>query len=79
MRYNPDNMTKAVETYYIKFIIHNQYPLNSVRSSVLSKEEERLIAKTLGTVSVWGFPTTHSDIRQVVAKFVARQDRNIPE
>lgn len=59
--------------------IHGHHPLTPGRPCVLTSEEERLIANTLGTVNDWGFPMTHQDIRQVIAKFVTKQRRTIRE
>lgn len=58
--------------------IHQKHPLKPGRPTVLTQEEEVLIAKTLRTVSDWGFPMTQADVRQVISKFVTKQGRDIP-
>lgn len=46
--------------------------------TVLSKNEEAIIAETLGTVANWGFPLTRIDIRDVVKKFLDKQGKVVP-
>lgn len=59
--------------------LQETHPAAPGRPCVLTREEEQLLAKTLGVVNDWGFPMTHEDIRQVVTKFVTKQGKNVPE
>lgn len=59
--------------------LQETHPAAPGRPCVLTREEEQLLAKTLGVVNDWGFPMTHEDIRQVVTKFVTKQGKNVPQ
>lgn len=59
--------------------VYNNHPLSVGHPTVLNKEDEALIAKTLGVVSSWGYPMTHRDIALVISGFVQRQGRNVAE
>lgn len=45
--------------------------------TVLTPDEEKLIAETLGVVADWGHPFTKADFREVVQKYVSKQGRNV--
>ncbi|XP_018563258.1 jerky protein homolog-like [Anoplophora glabripennis] len=46
--------------------------------TILSSEEEAIIARTLGVVAYWGFPLTKADIKQIVKKFLDKKGIVIP-
>lgn len=45
--------------------------------TVLSQQEETLIAETINQIANWGFPVTVSDTREIVQKYVTKQGRNV--
>ncbi|KAI4463951.1 guanylate cyclase soluble subunit beta-2 [Holotrichia oblita] len=47
------------------------------RPSVLTAQEEALIARTLGVVANWRFPLTKVDIRNVIEKFLDKQGKTV--
>ncbi|KAJ8950560.1 hypothetical protein NQ318_015693 [Aromia moschata] len=46
--------------------------------TILSKEEEQLISRTLGIVAEWGFPLTKADIKAVIKKYLDKRGIVIP-
>ncbi|KAB0801489.1 hypothetical protein PPYR_05843 [Photinus pyralis] len=59
--------------------IHHKHEGNPGHPPVLTPEEEKIIAESLGVAADWGFPMTKKDIRSVIEKFVSKQGRNIPQ
>lgn len=46
--------------------------------TILSKEEEGVISRTLGVVADWGFPLTKPDIKAVIKKYLDKKGIVIP-
>lgn len=46
--------------------------------TILSSEEETVIARTLGVVADWGFPLTKADIKQIMKKYLDKKGIVIP-
>lgn len=57
--------------------VNENHPMKHGHPTVLSKEDEQLIAETLGVVSDWGFPLTPKDLAGVISGFVRRQGREV--
>ncbi|KAI4460651.1 hypothetical protein MML48_5g00008305 [Holotrichia oblita] len=61
--------TFGVERTTLGRRIVGTHPKAVGRPTVLTAQEEALIARTLGVVANWGFPLTKVDIRNVIKKF----------
>ena len=59
--------------------IHKKHEGKPGHPPILTPEEEKIMADSLGVVGDWGFPFTKADIRGVVEKFVSKQRRNVPQ
>lgn len=75
--YTKDDLEKAVDAVRNGISkrraakLHKKY----FRPTILSQQEQQVIADTLGHVANWGFPLTKVDVHTVVKKYLDKQGR----